>query len=147
MIFRICQDKEQIGSWQEVADIINELTGNDYGESTYRKKFQAFQKMMSANQSKFADSDTQIKEIEIQTRELERAKIKFRDERNAWQKQNYIDARVEQKLDLLEEALVSQGRENFELHDKVNVSSDNDILVILSDFSHRSDVFFCLGRI
>lgn len=134
MVYRICQDKEQIGSWQDVANIINELTGNDYGESTYRKKFQAFQKMLDANQSKFVDSDTQIKEIEVQKRELERAKIKFRDERNAWQKQNYIDARVEQKLDLLEEELLSQGRVNFDIHDNVDITSDNDILVILSDF-------------
>ena len=134
LVYRICQDKELIGSWQDVANIINELTGNDYGESTYRKKFQAFQKMLEANQSKFVDSDAQIKEIEVQKRELERAKIKFRDERNAWQKQNYIDARVEQKLDLLEEELLSQGRVNFDIHDNVNISSDNDILVILSDF-------------
>lgn len=134
LVYRICQDKEQIGSWQDVANIINELTGNDYGESTYRKKFQAFQKMLTANQSKFADSDTQLKEIEIQKRELERAKIKFRDERNAWQKQNYIDARVEQKLDLLESELLSQGKINFEVHDNVNITSDNDMLIILSDF-------------
>lgn len=134
LVYRICQDKEQIGSWQDVANIINELTGNDYGESTYRKKFQAFQKMLTANQSKFADSDTQLKEIEIQKRELERAKIKFRDERNAWQKQNYIDARVEQKLDLLESELLSQGKINFEVHNNVNITSDNDMLIILSDF-------------
>ena len=134
MILRICQDKEQIGSWNDVASVLNELTGNDYGESTYRKKFQAFQKMLEANQSKFVDSDTQIKEIEVQKRELERAKIQFRDERNAWQKQNYIDARVEQKLDLLEEELLSQGRVNFDIHDNVDITSDNDILVILSDF-------------
>lgn len=134
LVFRICNDKEQIGSWQDVADIINELTGNDYGESTYRKKFQAFQKMLAANQSKFVDSDTQLKEIEVQKRELERKKIQFRDERNAWQKQNYIDARVEQKLDLLEEELLSQGKINFDIHDNVNIISDNDMLIILSDF-------------
>lgn len=134
LIYRICKDKEHIGTWQDVANIINELTGDDFGESTYRKKFQAFQKMLDANQSKFVDSDAQIKEIEVQKRELERAKIKFRDERNAWQKQNYIDARVEQKLDLLEEELLSQGRVNFDIHDNINISSDNDILVILSDF-------------
>lgn len=134
LVYRICKDKEQIGSWQDVANIINELTGNDYGESTYRKKFQAFQKMLEANQSKFVDSDTQLKEIELQKRELERAKIKFRDERNAWQKQNYIDARVEQKLDLLENELLSQGKINFDIHENVDITSDNDILVILSDF-------------
>ncbi len=134
LVYRICQDKEQIGSWQDVANVINKLTGNDYGESTYRKKFQAFQKMLSANQSKFVDADTQLKEIEVQKRELERAKIKFRDERNAWQKQNYIDARVEQKLDLLESELLSQGKTNFDIHNNVNINSDNDLLIILSDF-------------
>lgn len=65
LILRICDDKEQIGSWQDVANVINELTGNDFGESTYRKKYQAFKKMLNANQSKFVDSDTQLKEIEI----------------------------------------------------------------------------------
>ena len=134
LIFRICNDKEQIGSWQDVANVINELTGNDYGESTYRKKYQAFQKMLSANQSKFVDSDAQLQEIQVQKRELERKKIQFRDERNAWQKQNFIDARVEEKLDLLEEELTSQGRVNFDIHDDVNITSDNDILIILSDF-------------
>ena len=134
LIFRICNDKEQIGSWQDVANVINELTGNDYGESTYRKKYQAFQKMLSANQSKFVDSDAQLQEIQVQKRELERKKIQFRDERNAWQKQNFIDARVEEKLNLLEEELTSQGRVNFDIHDNVNISSDNDILIILSDF-------------
>lgn len=117
-----------------MANIINELTGNDYGESTYRKKYQAFQKMLTANQSKFVDSDAQLQEIQVQKRELERKKIQFRDERNAWQKQNFIDARVEEKLDLLEEELTSQGRVNFDIHDDVNITSDNDMLIILSDF-------------
>lgn len=134
LIYRICQDKEQIGTWQDVANIINELTGDDYGESTYRKKFQSFHRMLDANRSKFIDSDMQLKEIEIQKRELERKKIQFRDERNAWQKQNYIDARVEQKLDILESELLSQGKVNFDIHDNVDITSDNDILVILSDF-------------
>lgn len=114
LILRICDDKEQIGSWQDVANVINELTGNDFGESTYRKKYQAFKKMLNANQSKFVDSDTQLKEIEIQKRELERKKIQFRDERNAWQKQNFTDARVEEKLDKLESELSSLGKINFD---------------------------------
>lgn len=91
-------------------------------------------KCLPANQSKFVDSNAQIREIEVQKRELERKKIQFRDERNAWQKQNYIDARVEQKLDLLEGQLLSQGKINFDIHDNVNINSDNDMLIILSDF-------------
>ena len=133
LILRICNDKEQIGSWQDVANVINELTGNDFGESTYRKKYQTFKKMLDANQSKFTDSETQLKEIEIQKRELERKKIQFRDERNAWQKQNFTDARVEEKLDKLELELSSLGRMNFDEHNRVSISSDNDMLIILSD--------------
>lgn len=134
LIYRITGEKEQIGSWQDVSDILNELLGTEYTESKFRKQRQAFDKMLAANQSKFVDSDAQLKEIEIQKRELERKKIQFRDERNAWQKQNFIDARVEEKLDLLEEELTSQGRINFDIHDNVNISSDNDMLIILSDF-------------
>lgn len=134
LIYRITGEKEQIGSWQAVADILNELLGTEYTESKFRKQRQAFDKMLAANQSKYADSNAQLKEIEVQKRELERKKIQFRDERNAWQKQNYIDARVEQKLDLLEDRLLSQGKANFDIHESVNISSDNDLLVILSDF-------------
>lgn len=134
LIYRITGEKEQIGSWQDVADILNKLLGTEYTESKFRKQRQAFDKMLAANQSKFVDSNAQIREIEVQKRELERKKIQFRDERNAWQKQNYIDARVEQKLDLLEGQLLSQGKINFDIHDNVNINSDNDMLIILSDF-------------
>lgn len=132
---RIGNDKDQIGTWQDVANIINDLTGNDFGESTYRKKYTSFQKMLSANQNKFVNIESQLKELDIQKRELERAKIQFRDERNAWQRQNYIDARVEQKLDLLENELKSQGRINFKPTDIQNrsINSNNDLLVMLSD--------------
>lgn len=132
---RIGNDKDQIGTWEDVANIINELTGNDYGESTYRKKYTSFQKMLSANQNKFVNTEAQLRELDIQKRELERAKIQFRDERNAWQRQNYIDARVEQKLDLLENELKSQGRINFkptDIHNR-SINSNNDLLVMLSD--------------
>lgn len=133
MIYRITGEKEKIGSWQEVANILNELLGTEYTESKFRKQRQAFDKMLEANRAKFVDSDNQLKEIQVQTRELERAKIKFRDERNAWQKQNYTDARVEEKLDLLENELLSLGNANFDVHDNITVDSDNDMLIILSD--------------
>lgn len=133
LIYRVCSDKDSIGSWQDVANILNELLGTEYTESKFRKQFQAFNKMLNANRGKFTDSDEQIKEIEVQKRELERKKIQFRDERNAWQKQNYADARVEEKLDKLEDELTSLGRTNFDSHNTLSIDSDNDMLVILSD--------------
>lgn len=77
LIYRICQEKEQIGTWQDVADIINELTGFDFGESTYRKKFQSFQKMLTANQSKFTNSNKQLKELDEKIEKLRKERIKL----------------------------------------------------------------------
>ena len=92
-------------TWQEFADKVNEVWREDESEyrneSAYRKPIQmakayyedVFSKMIS---TEYSD------EIMVQKRELERAKIQFRDERNAWQRQNYNSARVEQKMDYLE---------------------------------------------
>lgn len=134
LIFRVCSDKELIGSWQDVADVLNELLHTEYTESKFRKQYQAFNKMLNANKDKFIDSNKQSEEVAVQKRELERMKIQYRDERNAWQKQNYTDARVEEKLNKLEEELLSLGKVNFEEHKQVTTTSDNDLLVILSDF-------------
>ena len=70
LIFCICNDKEQIGSWQDVANVINELTGNDYAEITSRKKYPAYQNILSDNQSTFVDSDAQLQDIQVQKRAL-----------------------------------------------------------------------------
>jgi hypothetical protein len=60
LIYRICSEKEKIGSWQEVADILNDLLGTEYNESKFRKQYQAFQKMLEANQEKFVDDNAQL---------------------------------------------------------------------------------------
>ena len=102
LIYRICKDKDKIGSWQNVADVINELTGNDYGESTYRKKYQAFKKMLDANQSKFVDSDAQLKEIEVQKRELEKERKKLQSEKieyNRWLREDARDEMIVEKIE------------------------------------------------
>ena len=77
--------------------------------------------------------DNYSNDLMAMRRELERAKIQFRDERNAWQKQNYIDARVENKLDLLEETLSEIGKVEFAEHENIQINGDTDLLVILSD--------------
>lgn len=133
LILRICSDKDKIGTWSDVANILNELTGNEYCESKYRKQYQSFQKMLAANQSKFVDNKTQLEEINEKIRELERAKIAYRDERRSWNKQNYADSRFEKTLEIIEERLDNFGKTNFEIHDKPIVSGNNSMIVCLSD--------------
>ena len=125
-------------NWKEITPFINEeLFGDD--ESLYRDE-SAFRKGCKYARDYFeagvfgSNDDDYFNKLQAEKRELERAKIQFRDERNAWNKQNYIDARVEEKLNLLEKELLSQGKVNFDVCEKTNITSDNDILVILSDF-------------
>ena len=39
LLYRLGQMKDEIGTWEDVADIINELFGYTYGEAKYRKQF------------------------------------------------------------------------------------------------------------
>ncbi len=125
-------------NWKEITPLVNrELFGEDESqfrdESAYRKAVKYARDFYEAGV--FGENeDEYYQKLQNEKRELERAKIKFRDERNAWNKQNYIDARVEEKLDILEKELLSQGKVNFDIHDNINITSDNDILIILSDF-------------
>lgn len=130
-------DSGRVANWASINDVVNSELGIDEDkwrdESSFRKRYQAAKKFYDGCFSKM-ESDEYVQKVSEINRELERTKIKYRDERNAWQKQNYIDARVEEKLDLLEKELLSQGRVNFDIHENVNTTSDNDILIILSDF-------------
>lgn len=130
-------DSGKIESWSSINDIVNEELGIDEDkkrdESSFRKRYQAAKKFYDGCFSKMK-SNEYAEKIAGMNRELERAKIKLRDERNAWNRQNYIDARVEEKLNILEKELLSQGRINFDIHENVNTTSNNDMLIILSDF-------------
>lgn len=126
-------------TWPELAKHLNVgIYGDneeDYlGESAFRKRFQMAKTMYEDVFSKM-ESDEYSADLMEKKRELERAKIAFRDERNAWQKQNYTDTRVSQRLDYLEDELKSIGKNIFsaEKSNDDRPFSDNDLLVILSD--------------
>lgn len=101
LIYRVCKDKDIIGSWQDVADILNELIGVDYSESTYRKKYTAFEKMYEANTEQFADTEAQIVELKQQIRELKKERAKLQTEKleyNKWLRENARDELITEKI-------------------------------------------------
>lgn len=128
LIFRICSQKELIGSWQEIADILNPQLGRDYSKDKYRKQWNGFSKnrMLKESPSETTTPDG--------IAEYEKAAIRYRDERAAYQNLRRIEARVEQKLDFLEELIEKQGRIVFpELEPPEEQTSDTDMIVCLSD--------------
>ena len=134
LIYRICSMKEQIGSWQDVAGVINALTGNDFGESTYRKKYQSFQKMLTANQSKFADSNAQLEELKLERQLLEKEKVKFRDERNEYNKLIRQEARKESYIDLVKRVMSEYAPESIEYKRNYEIKDNgNDLIIHVTD--------------
>ena len=137
LILRICQDKDKIGTWADVADILNELTGNEYTESKYRKQFQIFQKMLAANQSKFVDSNEQLDEINQARIELEKEKVKLRDERNEYKKIVREQARKESYKDQIIRTIqeYQENPLNYDIHKQFDgiIKSNNDLLISVFD--------------
>lgn len=141
LLMRLVAQKDQIGTWDDIARIMNKLTGNSYGECKYRKSYKAFQKMYDANMDTLTDFDNYSETIAEQKRELEKARIQYRDERNAWNKQNYLDARVSKDLDYLSEKINEIGRINFSVQSSpISINSDNDLIICLSDL-HIGETF------
>lgn len=102
LIYRITGEKDKIGSWQGVADVLNELLGTEYTESKFRKQRQAFDKMFSANQSKFSSDNAVLNEIKEQRRELEKERRKLQAEKtdyNRWLRENARDELIVEKIE------------------------------------------------
>lgn len=134
LIFRVCKDKDCIGTWRDVADILNPLLGTDYGESTFRKKYASFNQMFEANRDLLTKSSNELNVIREAERRLEIEKAKLRDERCAWNKQNRVAARVEEKFDNLENMMGNIGRIQFPDHPSPIIHDcGRSILIMLND--------------
>ncbi|MGN8905296.1 hypothetical protein ACTND3_03050 [Bacillota bacterium HCP28S3_F12] len=129
-------NKTEYRTYEELSEILFG-DGNCFNESEVRKRMYGMKRMIELHDKYESNStpNNDVIEIQLAKRELEAAKVQFRDERAAWNRQNTIDARVNQKLDYLETVLKESG-ERMYIPSPVEVcvgNSDNDLLVILSD--------------
>lgn len=100
LVFRICKDKDIIGTWDDVAKILNELTGNEYTESKYRKQYQAFQKMFASN-----TEDKVSKSLREEMRALSRERMKLQTEKLEYNKWLREQSRDEMLMERIEKAI------------------------------------------
>jgi hypothetical protein len=147
-IWRVAQMKDSgvlDMDWEELAECINQECREDEDEyrssSAYRKPYQQAKRYYEAGVFSRFDEDDYTDKLNDQRRELEKAKVAFRDERNGWNKQNRIEARVEETLDNLERELQEIGKSSFKVDNKVKVNKgDNSLVVMLSDM-HTGQTF------
>lgn len=121
--------------WQDIADFMNKNFRSDETEyrteSSYRKKFKNFidAKEMLIKQSTEGEFAS---DIAIQKRELEKAKIKLRDERIDYQKSIREDARRESFIELIERSFAINV-EPFDYKQSPVIDSNEDMVICLSD--------------
>ena len=72
LINRICSEKDNIGSWQDVANVLNDLLNTNYTESKFRKNFKLYSEGFQ---------DSQLLSIKEHNREIEKQLYKIKKER------------------------------------------------------------------
>jgi predicted phosphodiesterase len=123
-------------TWPEVAEFMNKTFREDetqyYDSSAYRKRYKNFSDAYEELFSKENFTDEQLMDIEEKKRELEKAKIKLRDERIDYQKSIREDARRESFVELIERSMAANV-DPFDYKPSPIIDSNEDMVVCLSD--------------
>lgn len=123
-------------TWVEVADFFNKEFREDetqyYDSSAYRKRYKNFSDAYEELFSQENFTNEEMMTIEEHKRELEKAKIKLRDERIDYQKSIREDARRESFIELVERAM-SINVEAFDYKQSPIIDSNEEMVVCLSD--------------
>ena len=137
LILRICNEKENIGTWNDVATVLNSLLNCDYTESAYRKKVQYFKKVLDANQSKFTDGTAQLKELKEERILLEKERVKTRDERNEYRRLIREEARKESYREQILRSISEYHGQPLDYDKKKQftgiLKADNDLVISVTD--------------
>lgn len=133
VIYRICQSKDEIGTWTDVANVLNDILGFEYTESKYRKQYQAFEKILNANKKRLFDDDY-ARSIEEKKQELYKERQRLSDERCSLNRQLREDARATANYEILLNAVRESGTATLPPLDDVFISdNDEDMVILLSD--------------
>lgn len=134
LIYRICKQKDMIGTWADVRDILNDILGYNYTDSAYRKKFQYFEQILNDNGEIFSDTENQLEELKDLKREIQKEKIKLSDERTELRRLYREQARRESFIDVVKRAITENVEPLLEPYHVGNFNyADNDLIVSLTD--------------
>lgn len=139
-IWRLCSAKDSgllDMNWEQLGEVFNKELREDetqyYSESAYRKRYQAAKEFYN-DIFKDMQDDAYLKEIEVEKQELKKERYRLSDERAALNKRLREDARLEERLDKLEEKLMSSGEDEYKVCSHyIKTKSDTDLLILLGD--------------
>ena len=131
LLFRIGSNKDLIGTWDDIAKLMNNLTGSEYTESKWRKQYNTFVKMFNANRSQVTDIDQYSDELDTIRRNLEKERKKLQTEKIEYNKWLREDARDEMIFESIKDAIASL--------------SPLSIPPVISSFDKEKEYLLCFG--
>lgn len=136
-VYRICKQKDVIGSWKDVCKILNEGLGYEYGESRYRKMFQSFEKMLRANASMYSDGQKQLEEITNQIDNLKKERYKL----HALNLSRNRELRQDSRFDLFYEQIARAAStiQNPDLRPLAIQNSDKKLVLGMGDIHYGAN--------
>lgn len=135
---RLFRNKDLYGlNTEQIAQLINNETGDNFSESAYRKWYRPYQEGYEDGIQSVLENDSLLDEYEEKRLEFEKEKVKFRDYRNSYNKIIREQARNESNLDLILDAIAK--KEPYPVpHDNntITYTTNNDLLVCLNDIHY-----------
>lgn len=127
--------------WKEIAEIVNAECRDDEShyltEAAYRKPYQYTKRFYEAGVFSKFDEDEYLNELRLQKQELEKEKVKIRDERNELSRKIREEARKESyKEQVLRSISEFESQPlNYDTNKKFTgiLKSDNDLIISLTD--------------
>lgn len=125
---------------KEIAYYINKASNANSDESVYRKWFKSYQEGFEDGLN--TNKDTYNDSIKLNQIEFEKEKIKFYDQRNAYNKLIREQARKDENLNLLLNAIsdLTPYQSNENRSEDIVTNSDNDLLIGLNDIHYGADI-------
>lgn len=126
-------------NWEQIADIMNDNCNTTFSESYWRKKYKTLINEMSIVESAVLDGkDEGLKKF---FREVEKQRVRTRDERNAYSREVRSQARVDTILELFKEEISKYNKKEIKEKEfglEIN-ESNKSIYVMLSDIHYGLD--------
>lgn len=137
---RICSNKALLSlTWLQVAEILNKETGQEFGESAYRKWYQNFADGLEYATSSQADTDERLEELDEKIREYEIAKIQYQDKTREYKHYLRHEARLDNLLKKMLDSIKDEMNTKKPLEwikPVLRDSGKGSLLLVLSDL-HR----------
>ena len=130
-------------TWQELAEIFNAELGEELTESAYRKKFSIMNRAKAEIFDKQNPSEEEQRLVSLR-HDLEKERVKVRDERNELRRVLREQARNESFVEQIQRIITESGGLSAvypeEPEDRIPTFSSSDMLIPLMDLHYGADI-------